>query len=104
MTPKAGFIIRPMIKTRVLPAALAFLLLIGGVAIAQRPKENISPARHPNLAAAQRLSQQAWEKIVAAQEANEWDLQGHAQRAKNLLDQVNNELKQAAEASNRRGR
>jgi hypothetical protein len=41
---------------------------------------------------------------VAAQEANEWDLQGHAQRAKNLLDQVNNELKQAAEASNRRGR
>jgi len=104
MTPKAGFIIRPMIKTRVLPAALASLLLIGGVAIAQRPKENISPGRHPNLAAAQRLSQQAWEKIVAAQEANEWDLQGHAQRAKNLLDQVNNELKQAAEASNRRGR
>jgi hypothetical protein len=93
-----------MIKTRVLPAAFASLLLIGGVAIAQRPKENIAPGRHPNLAAAQRLSQQAWEKIVAAQEANEWDLQGHAQRAKNLLDQVNNELKQAAEASNRRGR
>jgi hypothetical protein len=93
-----------MIKTRVLPAAFAALLLIGGVAIAQRPRDNVSPGRHPNLAAAQRLSQQAWEKIVAAQEANEWDLQGHAQRAKNLLDQVNNELKQAAEASNRRGR
>jgi hypothetical protein len=102
--PQPGFIIPSMIKTRVLPAAFAALLLIGGVAIAQRPKENISPGRHPNLAAAQRLSQQAWEKIVAAQEANEWDLQGHAQRAKNLLDQVNNELKQAAEASNRRGR
>jgi hypothetical protein len=29
------------------------------------------------------LSQQAWDKIVAAQQANEWDLQGHAQKAKN---------------------
>ena len=93
-----------MVKTRVLTAAIGFLLLIGGVAVAQRPKDNIAPGRHPNLAAAQRLSRQAWEKIVAAQEANEWDLQGHAQKAKNLLDQVNNELKEAAEASNRRGR
>jgi hypothetical protein len=50
------------------------------------------------------LSQQAWERIVAAQEANEWDLAGHAQKAKNLLDEVNNELKLAAEASNRKGR
>jgi len=56
----------------------------------------VSPGRHPNLAAAQRLSQQAYEKIIAAQEANEWDMQDHAQRAKNLLDQVNNELKLAA--------
>jgi hypothetical protein len=70
--------------------------------MAQRPKENISPSLHPNLAAAQQLSEQAWQRIVAAQEANEWDLEGHAQRAKNLLDQVNNELKLAAKASNRR--
>jgi hypothetical protein len=93
-----------IIKARVLPALAGLLILIGGVAMAQRPKENVSPARHPNLAAAQRLSQQAWERIVAAQEANEWDLEGHAQRAKNLLDQVNNQLKLAAEASNRRGK
>lgn len=91
-----------MMKTRVLAAALGSLFLIGGFAVAQRPKENVNPGRHPNLAAAQRLSQEAWEKIVAAQQANEWDLQGHAQRAKNLLDQVNNQLKMAAEASNRR--
>jgi hypothetical protein len=82
-------------------AAAAFLLLLGTVALAQRPKENVSAARHPNIAAAQRLSQQAWEKIVAAQEANEWDMQGHAQKAKNLLDEVNKELKLAAEAANR---
>ncbi|HKV93412.1 MAG TPA: hypothetical protein VJW20_12765, partial [Candidatus Angelobacter sp.] len=56
--------------------------------------------RHPNLAAAQKLAGQAYEKIVAAQQANEWDLNGHAQKAKDLLDEVNRELKQAAEASN----
>lgn len=69
--------------------------------MAQLPKKNISGARHPNLAAAQRLSQQAFEKIVAAQEANEWDMQGHAQKAKELLDQANRELKAAAQAANR---
>ncbi len=88
-------------RTRFLAAVSGVVLLIGGAALAQRPKENVSPGRHPNIAAAQRLSQQAWEKIVAAQEANEWDMQGHAQKAKNLLDEVNRELKQAAEAANR---
>ncbi len=91
-----------MIKSRFLGAVIGILILAGGLAIAQPPKRNISAARHPNLAAAQRLSQQAWEKIAAAQQANEWDLQGHAQKAKELLDQVNRELKQAAEAANRR--
>ena len=91
-----------MTKTRVLAAFVTLLFLIGGLALAQRPAKDINPARHPNLATAQRLSRQAYEKIVAAQEANEWDLQGHAQKAKNLLDEVNNELKQAAEAANRR--
>lgn len=88
-------------KTPVVSAVLGSLLVAGGVAIAQRPKENISPERHPNLAAAQRLSQQAWERIVAAQQANEWDLGGHAEKAKRLLDEVNAELKLAAETSNR---
>jgi hypothetical protein len=80
------------------------LVLLGGLAIAQMPKQNVSGRRHPNLAAAQRLSQQAWEKIVAAQQANEWDMQGHAQKAKNLLDEVNRELKMAAESANHKGR
>ena len=89
------------IKSRVLAAAAGMMLLVGGVAIAQKPVRNVSGARHPNLAAAQRLSQQAWEKVLAAQKANEWDMEGHAQKAKDLLDQVNNELKQAAGAANR---
>jgi hypothetical protein len=80
---------------------LALALLCTGVLFAQRrPAQNVSPRRHPNLAAAQRLSEQAYQKVVAAQRANEFDLGGHAQHAKELLDQVNHELKQAAEESN----
>ena len=90
-----------MLKLRTIAVTLSGLLLMAGAIVFAQPKENISKGLHPNLAAAQRLSQQAWDKIVAAQQANEWDLQGHAQKAKELLDQVNNELKLAAEASNR---
>jgi hypothetical protein len=82
----------------------ASLLLAGGLAIAQRPKEDVSPRRHPNLAAAQRFTEQAWQKISAAQEANEFDMQGHAQKAKELLSEANKELKEAAEAANRNRR
>ena len=83
--------------------------LLGGVvaaaqqpAFGQEPARNIDPARHANLAAAQRLSQQAYDKLTAAQRANEFDLGGHAARAKELLQQANNEMKLAAQAANRR--
>jgi len=86
----------------VLGSLLGLGLIAGGVTIAQGPPErNINPGRHPNLAAAQRLVDQAYNRIVAAQQANEWDMDGHAQRAKELLDQANRELKAAAEAANR---
>ncbi len=93
-----------MIRTQLLAALLGALLVLGGIAIAQPPERNIARGRHPNLAAAQRLSRQAFEKIVQAQQANEWDLAGHAQRAKDLLEQANNELKLAAQAANRNHR
>jgi hypothetical protein len=80
---------------------MAGLLVLGGMAVAQRPKENVSGARHPNIANAQRLAQEAWESISAAQQANEWDMEGHAQKAKNLLGEVNRELRAAANAANR---
>jgi hypothetical protein len=90
-----------MVKTRILAVVFGALLLVGAGAIAQKPERDISHARHPNLAAAQRLTQQAWERIVDAQKANEWDMNGHAQKARDLLDEANRELKQAAEAANR---
>jgi hypothetical protein len=80
----------------------AVALCAGTVVLADPPVRDINPARHPNLAAAQRLARQSWEKIAAAQAANEWDLGGHAQKAKDLLDQVNVELKEAAETANRK--
>jgi hypothetical protein len=81
-------------------AVTACLLLGGVIGIAQKPERDISNSRHPNLAAAQRLCEQAWERIVEAQRANEFDMSGHGQRAKELLDQANHELKLAAQAAN----
>ena len=90
-----------MKKTKLaLGGALSLALVCGGLAMAQAPKDNVSAGKHPNLAAAQRLSREAWAKITAAQQANEWDMDGHAAKAKELLDQVNKELKEAAEATN----
>jgi F0F1-type ATP synthase membrane subunit b/b' len=82
---------------------LGIALLLGSLVYAQMkpPAENISSKRHPNLAAAQRLCDQAFEKIQAAQGANEWDLGGHAAKAKELLDQASRELKEAARTANK---
>jgi hypothetical protein len=81
-------------------AACATILFLGSLALGQ-PKQNVKAGRHPNLAAAQRLSENAYNKIIAAQQDNEWDMQGHAQKAKGLLEQANAELKAAAQAANK---
>ncbi len=90
-----------MIKSHLIATILGALLTVGAVALAQ-PKRNVSAERHPNIAAAQQLSQEAYEKISAAQQANEFDMQGHAAKAKQLLEQVNNQLRMAATAANKK--
>ena len=88
-------------RKSVLPWVLGALLLVGSAALAaERPVKNVSAKRHPNLAEAQKLCQRASERITAAQKANEWDLDGHAQKAKELLEQASAEIKLAAEAAN----
>jgi len=82
--------------------ALGGATLVAGTVSAQRPRENVNPARHPNLAAAQRFVDQAFNKITEAQKANEFDLGGHAEKAKGLLDEANRELKLAAATANRK--
>ncbi len=81
-------------------AFLGLAILATTAAFAQKKGEHVSAKRHPNLAAAQHFCTQASEKVSAAQQANEFDMQGHAQKAKDLLDQANAELKLAAEAAN----
>jgi hypothetical protein len=75
---------------------------VPATAFAQEPVQNISPYRHGNLAAAQDLSRQAFDRLTAAQQANEFDLGGHAAKAKRLLQQANAEIKLAAIAANHR--
>jgi len=94
-----------MPRKRMLSASvLSMALLCGSLVYGQGmkpPKEDISSKRHPNLAAAQRHLDMAFEKIQAAQQANEWDLAGHAAKAKELIDQASKELKESAEAANK---
>ena len=89
---------RTMLKTVSLSIALAAPL---GLALAKEPVKNVSAAKHPNLAAAQKLCAQAFEKLEAAQKANEYDMDGHAQKAKDMLKTANDEIKLAAEAANK---
>jgi hypothetical protein len=72
------------------------------VALAQRPEQDIDPHKHDNLAAAQHLVVEAWGRIDQAQNANKDGLGGHAAKAKELLEQVNHELKEAAEYADHR--
>jgi hypothetical protein len=88
-------------KRLILTGLTAAFIATAGIVYAQQPKPNTSAVKHPNLNAAQVSLQRAWDKIVAAQKANEFDLGGHAQKAKDLIDQANRELKQAAEAANK---
>jgi len=75
-------------------SALSLAMFAAGFTVAQGP-------RRPNLRAAQDLINQAFERITAAQQANEWDMDGHAARAKDLLVQAKEQIRLAAESANR---
>ena len=79
-------------------------LLCVGVSFAQAPVVNIDPRRHGNMAAAQRFIVQAYQKMDAAQRDNQDQLGGHAQRAKDLLTQADQEISLAANDANSEGR
>jgi hypothetical protein len=80
------------------PAIVVALgLTLMGIAFAQRPETDINPNNHPNLAEAQNHVVQAYNKIVVAQKDTKQQLGGHAEKAIQLLEQANHELKEAAE-------
>lgn len=75
-------------------------LLFSAMTLAQDPVYNIDKNLHPNLAEAQRLVIQAHSYVKAAQKDNRYDMHGHCTSARNLLVQVNEQLKLAAEDAN----
>jgi hypothetical protein len=81
-----------MTKTRILFFLFGAMLMAAAMLMAQH---------HPNLMAAQQACNQAFEKISAAQQANEWDMHGHAAKAKELLQQAKTEIHEAAMAANK---
>jgi N-formylglutamate amidohydrolase len=72
------------LSSGILTAALVF----AGVAIAQK---------YPTIDSAQHHIQEAIQQIDAAQEAHHGKLGGHAAKAKELLQQANQELQAAKE-------
>lgn len=54
---------------------------------------------HPNLVDAQRFVQQAIDKVSDAQKANNFDMRGHAARAKQLMQQAIEEIRLAEQAA-----
>ena len=85
---------------------LSSVALCGAFALgAVAPPQGSAPPvdigeRHGNMRAAQQLIQQAWLKVDEAQQDNNYNLGGHAGRAKELLAQASSEIKQSAEQAN----
>jgi hypothetical protein len=69
----------------------------------QGPVVNIG-RHHGQLREAQGYLVQAYHSIENAQQNNDGQLGGHAQRAKDLINQADAELRQAANVSNQEGR
>jgi len=88
-------------KRRTMKGILAGVIVVGLLSVSISVfAQQVSAKRHPNLAAAQELVQQAIDKLTAAQQANDFDMSGHAAKAKDLLGQAYKEIWEAAQAAN----
>jgi hypothetical protein len=87
-------------KNLLINTILSAAVFCSSVTLAQDPVQDIDNKLHSNLAAAQSHVVQANSYVSAAQKENKYDMQGHAEKARQLLAQVNQELKLAAEAAN----
>ena len=78
-------------------------LIFGCASQADQPSVDIGE-RHGNLRSAQEHIVQAWRMVGEAQRDNNSRLGGHAERAKELLSQANEELRAAAGFANEHDR
>lgn len=83
-------------------AASLSILMFCMVISAQEPVVNIDKRVHPNLAAAQEHIVEANRYIENAQHENRYDLKGHAEKARQLLVEADQELRAAAMSTGRR--
>jgi hypothetical protein len=88
-------------KSSLVKILLVIFLAVGIVSAGAAVNAVDVGPRHGNLRAAQRFVERAINKISDAQVANEYDMEGHAARAKELLARAYDEIKMAAMASNR---
>lgn len=82
--------------------ALCAAFALGAVGFAQPqqgPPVTVGD-RHGNMRSAQQLIRQAWQKVDEAQRDNNYNLGGHAGKAKDLLAEASEEIKLSAEAAN----
>jgi hypothetical protein len=90
-----------MSKSRIALGVVLCAALIGGAASGAKAgrkcqrQEASEPGSRTTTAAA------GVREDLGGQRANKWDMDGHAAKAKELLEQVNRELKEAAEAANK---
>ena len=89
-------------KNAVLIIALCGAVAASGCATAQQAPVVDIGERHGNLREAQELIVQAYRVIDRAQADNDSRLGGHAGRAKELLNEASEELRQAATFANER--
>jgi hypothetical protein len=87
-------------KRLLITTVLSAAVFCGTATLAQTPVQNVDRKTHPNLAQAQSLVVQANTYIETAQRDGKYDMGGHAEKARQLLAQANEELKLAAEAAN----
>jgi hypothetical protein len=90
-------------KDMLVGTAMGLILGCSGAILAQAPAVNIGE-RHGNLRSAQQYIQAAWQRIDTAQVDNNYNLGGHAGRAKDLLVQADEELRLAANSANQHER
>ena len=93
-----------MKKALIIGLVFGVAMSAGCAAMAYEPSPYVDIGfRHGNLRNAQEDIVQAWQLVDQAQNANDYQLGGHAARAKELLFEANQELRMAATTANHNG-
>ena len=79
--------------------ALSISVAAWARAVPSAPLKHKSPNSKPNLESTQHDLERAWGHIGAARKADEFDSEGHAAKARELINQAYQELRLAAQSA-----